>query len=142
MTETMQIEVGSVVVLQDGYDQVGDAGRGPLKLGGVGTVVEIGGQASDFDNSNMCQYANDRECNDPDHTNYDGSDHDNQCFKDTDTTDCDKATKDSEFSSSGQHLSDTGLVVLFSVASEICQVTHTNVRTEGVSSLLFKVLLF
>ena len=70
MTEITEIKVGSVVVLQDGYAQVGDAGRGPLKLGEVGTVVEIGGQA--FDNTNVCPFSNDGACDDPGHTNYEG----------------------------------------------------------------------
>ena len=139
MTEITEIKVGSVVVLQDGYAQVGDAGRGPLKLGEVGTVVELGGQA--FDNTNVCQFANDGSCDDPGHANYEGSD--NQCFNGTDAGDCDKAkTTDNQFSSSGRHLSDASLVVLLGAASEICQITHTNVRAERFSSVLFTVSLF
>ena len=111
------------MVLQDGYAQVGDAGLGPLKLGAVGTVVEIGDQV--FDNSNVCQFSNNGKCDDP------GS-----CFKGTDTADCKR------FSSSGRHLPDTALVVLLRAASEICQITHTNVRAGRFSSLLFTVSLF
>ena len=34
-----------------------------LEPGAAGTVVEIGGQA--FDNTNVCQFANDGACDDP-----------------------------------------------------------------------------
>ena len=68
------IKVGDFVVLQNGYAQVGDAGRGPLKVGSVGTVVEIGDQVCD--NSNVCQFSNNGKCDDR------GS-----CFNGTDTAD-------------------------------------------------------
>ena len=79
------------------------------------------------------------------HPNYDSSGY--LCFNGTDTADCSQAkskTTDSgsEFSASGRHLSDTSLVVLLGAASEMCQITHTNVRAERFSSVLFTVSLF
>ena len=37
-----QIQVGSFVILQDGYEDIEDALQGPLQPGDVGTVVEMG----------------------------------------------------------------------------------------------------
>ena len=106
----------------------------------MGTVVEIGDQV--FDKSNVCQFSNNGKCDDP------GS-----CFDGTDTEDCKNKNNVkanvtnlkvnvTAFSSTFRPLSDTALVVLLGAASEIRQITHTNLRTGRFSALLFTVSLF
>ena len=116
------IQVGSPVILQDGYAEAGDA-SGPLKVGDVGTVVEISDSA--VDNSNVCEYANDGECDEPDN-----------CLKGTDTADCQPNT----LSGSSRRMLNMCLVV-GSTAAEACMTTHGGINTARFSTSLFVVSL-
>jgi hypothetical protein len=115
------IQVGSLVILQDGY-ALGDASWGFLKVGELGTVVEI--SSAIVNNSNACEDANDGSCDEYD-----------TCPNGTDTADC------SKLSGSNRLMLDTCLVVVVGAAAETCKTTHAGISAGGLATSLFTVSL-